>query len=120
MKILIIILFPFLLTGQTFDKYDFLHHYAGVAITTISGSFIYYKTHNDKLSVGSGFALGILAGQAKEEIWDLRWKKGTYSNFDKFSTAWGSMCGSFYLVIGINLHQKQCIKNKKNRYTFNK
>ena len=103
-----------------FDKDDFLHHYAGVAITTISGSFIYSKTHKTGLSVGTGFALGLLAGQLKEEVWDLRWKKGTYSNFDKFSTSWGSAVGSFYLIIGINLHQKNCIKNKKTRYSFNK
>jgi len=128
MKILLIFLLPFYLNAQTFvwDKSDVLHHYCGVGISVGTGLVAYklqpdYAKHRILKSCAIGFCSGLLAGYLKEAIYDRAWNKGTYNNWDIFSTGWGSLCGSIYLGIGLNMHELKKEKNKKpNRYKFNK
>ena len=131
MKYLIfILLFSFsLLKGQStvnnsgYTKSDIKHVYAGMIISTGTGIacsqwLLPKKTKNLEFkSAGLGILVGTLAGQLKEEVWDLRWHKGTYSNIDKVNTWWGSMWGGWNtMVITIHLNKEK----KPNRYSFAK
>jgi len=127
MKYLLIYLFPFFLNSQVFvwDKDDVLHHYCGVGISVGSGLIAYkiqpeYSKHRALKACVIGFGCGLLAGYIKESVYDRKWQKGTYSNYDIFSTGWGSLCGSAYLGIGINIHERRRLRKLNPRLKFNK
>jgi len=127
MKLLLIFLLPFYLNAQmfVFDKDDFLHHYAGVTIA-VSGGLLTYNLlpakHKHRIleSCFVAFGLAGVAGQLKEEVYDLRWGLGTYSNVDKGVTTWGATCGTVYLGVGLNLYEIRQARKLNPRYKFNK
>ncbi len=113
MKTLLLILISFSLSAQKITD-DVKHHYAGVGITIISGSLMHKATKHRFLSLVTGLACGICAGIAKEEIWDRKMGRGTPSEMDKINTAWGSICGTMYLGLGLHF------RNRKIDTTFYK
>jgi len=68
-----------------------LHFIAGFIIALI-GSFI-FKGFTPFYPL-IGFALGVIAGAAKELIWDYTLDKGTPEMQDFFATAGGSVVGA--------------------------
>lgn len=57
--------------------------------------------------MGTGLASGILAGYAKEYIWDKEMGRGTFSKNDLMCTAWGSMLGTIGLVVSFDIKEKR-------------
>ena len=88
---------------NTFTGDFTLHVYAGIIITVISGlaSYIYLEAF---LSGVIGLAVGNIAGFAKEYIWDLWLKKGTFNKQDIFATFWGACIGTVILAVIFNIH----------------
>lgn len=101
MKTLLLILFPFMLTGQikppVIDD-AFKHHYAGVIITTCAAYTLDYFIEKPFISASFGLGMGMLAGELKE-LYDAR-KGGTgYNKWDRNNTFWGSAEGFFSIQV---------------------
>ena len=117
-KLLFILLFPILCQGQTRSEKisDALHYYCGAGITVGAGALTYKLSKGKKgLSTLVGFSSGVLAGIAKEVVWDRKMGRGTYSELDMGITAWGALGGAMVVTIGFQIHEKNLyIKNSKN------
>lgn len=104
MKTILLILFPFLLTAQRDILY---HNLAGHAISMSTGWATYKATDRIGLSLITGLTCGVIAGIAKEEIWDRKWKRGTPSMTDKLATGWGAFVGTVCLSVCIEIREKK-------------
>lgn len=105
-KIILILLISVKCFGQIPD--NVLHHYAGVSIAVSTGWFVYKITKGKRFpAVTIGCATGVTAGILKEEIWDRKWRRGIPDNLDKINTAWGAVCGSVYLGVGLHIHERK-------------
>ena len=101
MKKIIVILLFFPLIG--FSQSDVTKHYiAGNIISTGVGYGTYKITDKVGVSLIAGFVSGVVAGIAKEEIWDKRMGKGFHEHKDIYNTSWGSSVGTVMLVVIIN------------------
>lgn len=113
MRFLLPILFPFLLKGQI--PSDVKHVYAGVGISVATGVITYNLTEGRWLeSMGVGLATGVVAGLAKEYIWDKEMKRGTFNKMDILSTNWGALIGTVSLCVVFDTKEKK--KRKKFKY----
>jgi len=132
MKLFFLILLSFQLGSQTLWQQipdDVKHVYAGtfICLGTTAITYHYTKTKTDYapiISCGAGFIVGALAAQVKEEVYDLRWHRGVYSNYDKAATTWGALTGVWYGRVAIQFNVLKCNKvydqkKKINRYKFN-
>lgn len=120
-KILLVLLFPVLLSAQSTSKYvqitpngtigplddKFLHYQAGLHISCLVGSSVYFFTHRPFLSSMLGTISAALVGIAKEAIWDNGLHKGTCSNEDAFMTGTGSLSGGMVIRVGIDRNQER-------------
>ena len=112
----------FLLSFTCKAQEDVLYHnLAGTAISVSTGLLTYKCTDKIGVSMLTGLTCGVVAGLAKEEIWDRKWKRGTPSSLDKLSTSWGSCVGSIVLVMVIGTREN--ILDKKwekynDKYNF--
>jgi len=113
-KLILIILFPLICNSQNKIS-DALHFYSGCGITVATGALTYKISKGKKgLSYLVGFSSGVLAGIAKEVVWDRQMNKGVYSETDMAITSWGAICGTMGLVVGFEIHEKNLyIKNSK-------
>ena len=97
------------------------HNLAGTAISFSSGWAMYKYTDRIGLSLLTGLGTGIIAGIAKEEIWDRKWKRGTPTTEDKLSTGWGAFVGTVCLTVCIDLNEKKLNKEWErlnDKYNF--
>lgn len=120
-KILLVLLFPVLLSAQGIPKYiqisskgtigpfddKFEHYHAGLHIACFVGSSVYFFTHRPFLSCVLGTLSTALVGIAKEAIWDKRLGHGTCSNEDAFMTGMGGIGGGMAVRIGIDKNQEK-------------
>ena len=116
LKLLIILLLSLcsqFVNGQKDYSRD-KHMLAGNIISTGVGIGTYHLTHKMGLSVGVGFASAVLVGYLKEEIYDKRMGKGTYSRLDMMDTGWGASVGSLIVVVYIDVNRK----NKQERIDY--
>jgi hypothetical protein len=115
MKLLLVILFPCLLVGQI--PADVKHVYAGVGISAGVGVMTYKLTDGRWLpSLGAGLASGILAGYAKEYVWDKGMGRGTFSKNDIICTAWGSMLGTICITVYFDHQERKKQKRLRKFY----
>ena len=91
---------------------DFKHKVAGNVISLGIGAVTYELTDKPFLSMAVGFSSGVLIGVLKEEVYDKRMKKGTYSKIDMLDTGWGSLVGSLCLAVYIDGREKRKEKIK--------
>lgn len=79
------------------------HVWAGMALSILCALTLFYVTN---MHLGYVYlialASGIIAGAAKEWIWDKALKMGQFSLLDFYCTIWGSFCGT---LIGIAITQ---------------
>lgn len=76
------------------------HKLAGTIITFVTSFTLYKATEiNFWLCLLFGLLSGVLAGLAKEYVWDKHLKKGTFSKDDIYATSWGALIGA--VVFGI-------------------
>lgn len=92
---------------------DTKHYYAGFLITSITGEVVLRKTGKVGLSIGTGFLAGVVAGIAKEAIYDGMMKKGVVNNWDAFHTGWGAIGGAIGLTISIDMESKIRVENEE-------
>lgn len=104
-KLIILLLFPFLLNAQLNDKDK--HYLAGVVISNWAGSSAYYFGAKPFKACLIGFTAGTLAGLGKEYIYDRQLGKGTFNKEDLLTTVWGSLAGTFCLRIALDYNQKK-------------
>ena len=109
--LLILILIPLISHAQTDKLY---HNIAGNIVSTGIGYGTYKLTDKVGVSLITGLVSGVVAGIAKEEIWDKRMGKGTYDKKDLYATSWGSAVGSICLVVLIDNNKKK--KQLKNLF----
>jgi hypothetical protein len=107
MRILLLILLPFLCSSQI-DKT--LHYCAGAGISVMSGSIVYKITDDIPVSLSTGFLLGSMAGYAKE-VHD----RPNFDEMDFYTTVWGSANGMIMLRVIIDVKEKK--REKKFNYT---
>ena len=50
----------------------------------------------------AGIILAIVAGAAKEVIWDMKMKKGTFDMIDFLATVFGGIIGTTAAILAIN------------------
>jgi len=115
--LLIILLIPCLSFGQMSSETK--HVYAGAAITFGTAQLTYHWTQRIGVSIIVGWIVGNAVGIAKEEIYDKRWGKGTYSKTDMLDTNWGTNLGSigFCFTLGPKIkRQREKKKYKKINY----
>ena len=113
MKYLLIIL-PLFFKAQIPD--DAKHFYAGFGISMGVGYVTYEATDRWLVSMGTGLGAGILAGVAKEYVWDKAMKRGTFSKNDMVVTSWGALVGSICLVVPMDTKEKKQSKRLKKYY----
>lgn len=116
-KLIILLLISQIAIAQRNEKVsDALHFYCGAGITMGTGALTYKLSKGRKgLSYLVGFSSGVLAGIAKEVVWDRRMKRGVYSVTDMAVTGWGATCATMGLVVSFEIHEKNLyIKNSKN------
>ena len=121
MKILILILLPFLIKSQntvinTLLNDVSLHTQAGINLANLGASSITYfqyqvcKKVKLSLSLLGGFTTGVVITNVKEDVWDDYLQKGTKDNKDRFNGYWGSLLGTITYIPG---HNKWFEKPKK-------
>lgn len=82
---------------------DDLHKLAGTLITSVTGFILYYFGFATPfVSCLIGFAMGTLAGFAKDYVWDKWMKRGVFDKWDIISTIFGALFGVAVLVIIIH------------------
>lgn len=103
MRILILILFPFILKSQIDDKT--LHVYAGCGISILTSQITFHVLTKERFGV-SLFAGGIAAytvGIVKENIWDAS-GRGTQDYWDIVATTHGGFIGMIGSSVIFEIH----------------
>ena len=77
-----------------------------------SGWVTYKCTDKIGLSLLTGLGTGIIAGIAKEEIWDRKWKRGTPSLDDKLATGWGAIIGTVCVSVCMTINREKQYQNQ--------
>lgn len=116
----ILLLFSFLCNAQS--KYkptdEDYHYHAGMFVSGLAGSTIYFFTGKNLLSNFLGSLIGTGIGIGKEEVYDRLLKMGTPSNMDKINTGRGSFTMCIYSTIYINHLEKRAAKIDTLQYQF--
>ena len=86
-----------------------------------TGWVMYKATDKIGLSLLTGLGTGIIAGIAKEEIWDRKWKRGTPSLDDKLATSWGAIIGTVCVSVCMTINREKQYQNQHYiRHDFRK
>ena len=105
MKTILLLLISLQLSSQIDDKT--LHVYSGFAITMVTSEVLQACHVKPWKAVLIGFGTGVLAGAAKELVWDKAMHLGTPDVWDFTSTCWGSMIAITLEIPIIDLKRKR-------------